>query len=219
MRIKTFAGTFLLGAACALVTANAISQQDHPHDHPGQDHPHDQPGQQMSPEEQAMMENWMEVATPGPQHAKLDYFVGKWNTSSKMWMAPGQPPSVEPGTATFQWTLGKRFLTQTYEGKLMGMPYEGTGLTGFDNYKNKWVATWAGNMGTNIQYMEGTIDQTGNVWTYFGTMDEWMTDEHDRAVKYVTRIVNDDRFVFEVHDLGIVPGETRVIEIEYTRAN
>ena len=51
-------------------------------------------------------------------------------------------------------------------------------------------------------------------------MDEWLTGEHDKAVKYVFRIINDDKHVFEVHDLGIVDGDkenTKVIEITYTR--
>jgi len=46
-----------------------------------------------------------------------------------------------------------------------------------------------------------------------------MTGEHDKAVKYVYRITGDDTFTFEVHDLGIVPGETKVIEIRYQRAS
>ena len=48
-------------------------------------------------------------------------------------------------------------------------------------------------------------------------MDEWMTGEHDKAVKYVYRFVDDDHMIFEMHDLGIVPGETMVIEVNYER--
>jgi hypothetical protein len=48
-------------------------------------------------------------------------------------------------------------------------------------------------------------------------MDEWMTGEHDKTVKYLTRIVDENTYVFEIHDLAIVPGETKVMEIEYTR--
>ncbi len=219
MRIRILAGTFVLGAACALIATNAISQQ-HDHDHDN-GHAHDHDGaaghDQDMPSEEEMMQLWMEVAAPGEQHAKLGYFVGDWDTVTRMWMAPGQPPAEETGTATMEWDFGKRFIHQQYDSTMMGMPYHGGGLTGYDNYKKKWVSVWASNMGTNISYMEGTIDQTGKVWSYFGSMDEWMTGEHDKTVKYVTRITGKDTFLFEIHDLAIVPGETKVIEIQYTR--
>jgi len=213
MRLRTLTLGFVLGSVCALLGANAISQQS------GNDRGHEKvQHQQVSPEQQqAMMQKWMKIASPAEEHAKLAYFIGQWDTTTRMWMAPGQPPSEETGSSTFQWKYGKRFVHQTHTGNMMGMPYEGGGLTGYDNYKNKWVSTWASSMGTNISYMEGTLDQTGTVWTYFGQMDEFLTDEHDKMVKYVTRIEDDDNFVFEIHDLTIVPGETKVVEVEYTR--
>ena len=94
---------------------------------------------------------------------------------------------------------------------------EGIGITGFDNYKKKFVSVWFDNRNTAIMTSEGLLDQSGKVLTLFGSMDEWMTGEHDKTVKYVYRIIDDDEFVFEIHDLGIVPGETKVIEIVYTR--
>lgn len=48
-------------------------------------------------------------------------------------------------------------------------------------------------------------------------MDEYLTGEHDKITKQVTRIVDADTFVFEMHDLHIVPGETKVFEITYRR--
>jgi hypothetical protein len=73
---------------------------------------------------------------------------------------------------------------------------------------------------TAMQTSEGLADRTGKVLTFYGTMDEWMTGEHDKAVKFVFRIIDDDNHVFEMHDLGIVDGDkenTKVIEIRYTR--
>ena len=50
-----------------------------------------------------------------------------------------------------------------------------------------------------------------------GTMDEWMTDEHDKPVMYRYNIIDHDHFDLEIHDLGIVPGETAVITMVFKR--
>jgi hypothetical protein len=51
----------------------------------------------------------------------------------------------------------------------------------------------------------------------WGLMDEPMTGEVGKHVKYVTRVINDDKFIFEIHDLAIGGDKTKVVEIVYTR--
>jgi hypothetical protein len=45
-----------------------------------------------------------------------------------------------------------------------------------------------------------------------------MTGEHGKTIKYVTRIVNNDKHMFEIHDLSIEEPNTKVMEMVYTRA-
>jgi hypothetical protein len=61
------------------------------------------------------------------------------------------------------------------------------------------------------------MNQDGTVLTMFGKMDEWMTGEIGKTVKYVFRIVDKNRFVFEVHDMAIGEPNTKVMEITYIR--
>ena len=49
------------------------------------------------------------------------------------------------------------------------------------------------------------------------TMDEWMTGEHDKPVMYKLTYIDDDHYVYEVHDLGIVPGNTLVVHVSNER--
>jgi hypothetical protein len=65
--------------------------------------------------------------------------------------------------------------------------------------------------------MEGTFDRSGKVLTMYGKMNEWMTGELGKTVKYVTRVVSKDKHVFEIHDLSIGEPNTKVIEVTYTR--
>src|SRR5262245_18715662 len=81
-------------------------------------------------ERDAMMKMWKEVSTTGEAQQKLSTLVGKWNTESSMWMDP-QNPMVSKGSAEIRWILGGRFLQQDMTGEMMGMPFTGTGVTGY----------------------------------------------------------------------------------------
>ena len=50
------------------------------------------------------------------------------------------------------------------------------------------------------------------------TLDEYLTGEHDKMVKYVWRFSSKDKMVLEVHDLPIGENNTKVLEISYARA-
>ncbi len=168
--------------------------------------------------EDEMMKKWKEMATPGENHKWLDQLAGEWETTTKMWMGGAEGEAMESkGSAKFTWTLDGRWLRQEYEGSMMGMPFQGEGRTGYDNFRRKFVTTWTDSMSTALMYAEGTLDQQRKQLICFGPMDEWMTGEVGKMTKEVTRIVDADTFVFEMHDLHIVPGNTLVMEITYKR--
>jgi hypothetical protein len=64
--------------------------------------------------------------------------------------------------------------------------------------------------------MRGGVDPSGKVFRYYGQMDEPMMDIVGRTVKYVNRIINDDKHVFEIIDLH-AGDDYKVIELTYTR--
>ena len=165
----------------------------------------------------AMMKKMQEAGAPGDAHKFLNQFVGSWETTMRMQMGPGAPPMESKGVSEVRWILDGRFLEENSTGTAMGMPHNGRGMTGYDNMRKKYTGFWADNMGTAMFTMEGTLDQTGKVLTYFGSMDEPLTGEMGKTVKYVLRIVDPDTHTFEIHDLHIVPGETKVVEITYRR--
>jgi len=100
---------------------------------------------------------------------------------------------------------------------MMGMPMTGMGVTGYDNFDKKYVSFWIDNLSTAMYLSEGSIDPAGKVLSLYGKMDEPMTGEHDKNVKYVSRVVDPDKFVFEIHDLAIPEPNTKVVEVVYTR--
>lgn len=167
---------------------------------------------------QEMMKKWMEIATPGDAHKQLDQFVGKWETVTRMWWeGPARPPAESKGASEIKWIMDGRFLLEESSGQMMGMPYRGMGITGYDNFKKKYVVSYIDNMGTAMYTGEGKFDQGSKVLTSYGKMDEPMTGEHDKTVKYVMRVVGKDKYIFEIFDEVGSPGEFKAVEITYTR--
>ncbi len=167
----------------------------------------DQP--QMSPEQ--MMEMMKKFATPGEHHELLGGMNGQWKTEmSMMGMSPTE------GTAEGKWILGNRFVQLNYAGTMMGQQYEGMALYGYDNYKKKYTCSSIDSMSTDKKDSEGMLDQSGKVISFYGTMDEYLTGEHDKPVKYVLDLTNEGEFTLEIHDLQI--GEnSKVVGIKFTR--
>jgi hypothetical protein len=165
-----------------------------------------------------MMKKWMEAATPNENHKKLNDLVGRWETTMSTWMnGPDKPPIVDKGSSELKWVLDGRFLMQESKGNMMGQPFSGMGFTGYDNLNKNFVSFWIDNSSTAMFTSEGNFDQTGKVLNFFGTMNEPMTGEHGKAVKYVLRMVDKDKWTFEFHDFAFPEGKTKVGEIIYTR--
>jgi hypothetical protein len=172
-----------------------------------------------SPAMEAMMKTWAEISTPGAPHRLLAGMVGYWNVTTRAWMnGPGTAPETSKGTSTYTAILDGRFIRQEVHGTMSGMPFTGIGITGYDNFKKKYVGFWIDNSSTALFTMEGSADSTGNVITSFGTMDDWMTGERNKTVKYVTRIINADTAVFEIHDPSLHGPDTMTMDMTLTRA-
>jgi hypothetical protein len=163
-----------------------------------------------------MMKAWVAFATPGAPHKALEMTVGSWDVKTKMWMAPGAPPQETSGTSENKMILGGRYLEQRYEGTMMGQPFSGIGVTGFDNYKKKFVSTWVDSMGTGIMSMAGTADETGKVITSWGTMDD-PAEKRTMKAKTVVTIVDADHHTYESWHALADGKMTKDLEITYTR--
>ena len=127
--IAKLAGT-LLTAAALLVAGSAVAQEKHP-----------QP--EMTPEQKAEMETYMKAATPGAPHKMLAGMAGSYSLKVKSWPGPGAPAVEDTGTATRSMALEGRVLVEDVQGSMMGMPFTGHGMTGYDNVSGKYWATWS----------------------------------------------------------------------------
>lgn len=162
------------------------------------------------------MEEWQKAMTPGPQHEALARHIGTWDVTMKMFQAPGAPPMESKGTAVVSWRIENYWLQEEFSGEMMGMPYKGFGLHGYDNYKKQYVSSWVSNMSTSILNQQGSLSQDKKTLTMFGTMDEPITGEKGKIVRSQVTTIDDDHFVFRVDEVQYGDPFT-VVEIDYVR--
>ena len=169
------------------------------------------------PNMEEMIKKQQEYATPGAGHKVLDPLVGEWEVQARFWMGgPDGPATDSKGTVKTQWTLGGRYLQEDFSGEMMQQPFQGRGITAYDNFKKKYISTWTDTMSTGIFISEGSADEGGKVLTFLGKMDEPTTGQKDKPTKYIIRILGPDKHVMEMHDLTL--GEkSKVFEMTYTR--
>ncbi len=169
-----------------------------------------------APNQEEMMKAWAAFATPGAPHKTLEGMAGSWDAKATMWMAPGAPPQETSGTSENKMILGGRYLEQRYEGTMMGQPFSGIGVTGFDNYKKKFVSTWQDSMGTGILTMTGSADKAGKVLTSWGMADD-PAEKRSMKSKSVVTMVDADHMTYEAWHALPDGKMTRDLEIHYTR--
>jgi hypothetical protein len=165
----------------------------------------------------AMMAAYEKMAAPGPEHAILAKMAGEWNSTSKMWMDPKQPPMETKGSQKGEMLLGGRYLQSTSKGEIMGKPMEGVCTMAFDKFRKKFLLTWIDNWGTSISSAEGTISADNKEITFLGKMDEPMSGEKDKPIKYVFTFVNDKTFTLKMYDKVGTPDEFVAMEDTNTK--
>lgn len=163
-----------------------------------------------------MMEEMARVMAPNENHERLKSLVGKWNVTTKMWMQPDGAPEETKGTADIKVFPGGRFVQEDFRGKIMGKPFSGFSLTGFDNTKQKYQMLWVDSMSTCMTVSEGTVDASGKVVTTVATSLDPLTKK-PAQMKFVMTLESDKKHTTETYERGKDGKEFRSMEIVYTR--
>jgi len=159
-----------------------------------------------------MMKIMEAMGTPGPAHKALDHFVGNWKAEVKCWMEPGAAPNVSHATAKAKWILNGHFLEEEFHGEMMGKPFTGRSLMGYDNFKQTFNTVWVSDMQTSMFTSEGKGDNGNKVITLEGMASCAATGRKDMPMKTVFRVLMPDKHVFEMFNDGV-----KTMEITYTR--
>ncbi|MBL0063119.1 MAG: DUF1579 family protein [bacterium] len=161
--------------------------------------------------EQEMMENWMRNATPGPQHAKLAKGCGEYEVNM---IERGQPMA---GKAKLEMILDGRVQVQHFNMDYNGMPFTGFGMTGFDNFSQRYWFTWNDNMSTGMFSMWGVEKDGGNKVVFDGKMDSPGMNLKDVPCRHAYTFINDNEFKYEAWNYPDTPQEAKMMEMHYKR--
>jgi len=159
-----------------------------------------------------IMKKMQAAGTPGAEHKALQAFVGNWQVAVKCWMDPNGQVMDGRGTAKVTAIFGGRYFEEQFGGEMMGRPFNGRGLMGFDNTKQKFQLAWLADMSTGMKVSEGRSEHDHQVITLEGKIDCPGTGQKDLPIKQVYRVINTDKRVLEMFNDG-----RKSMEITYTR--
>src|SRR5215813_11432819 len=178
------------------------------------------------PNQQEMMKQMVEMGKLNENHKLLADMNGTWNYNIKMWMNPdpNAKPQESKGTATRKSAMGGRYATMDVTGKLQmpgadgkmkDMQFKGMAVEGYDNVKKKFVSSWIDNMGTGIQFSEGTYDPASKTFTFTSEIE--MMPGMKTPVRETLKATDKDHMLLEWYE-NRGGQEKKTMEIAYTRA-
>jgi hypothetical protein len=140
----------------------------------------------------------MEMPTPGPEHQWLAQRAGRWALTTKFRMTEDSPWTESTAEEWVEVVAGGFWVTSTQKGTMMGMPFEGRAMNGYDQIRGKYVGTWVDNFGSYLTTFEGDRDPTtGELITWSDMLDP-MSGTTLR-VKMIMREIDNDHGSFEMH--------------------
>jgi hypothetical protein len=163
---------------------------------------------------QAMMEVYKKVGTPGEPHKLLAKLEGSWTTRTRGWLE-GKPAMESTGTCEQKLVLDGRYLQQFYTGDMMGAPFTGINLLGYNNHTRKFESVWLDSMSTAIYFFVGAGSADGRTIT-----QECRYDDPVRGPavwRSVTRIKDDNTLEFEMFITPKGGKEEKMMEMTVTR--
>ena len=101
---------------------------------------------------------------PGPEHARLAYFVGKWRAEGDVKPGPMGPGGKMTSNDTCEWFEGKLSVLCRYDGTGPMGPSKGLGIMGYSTEEKVYTYYAVDNMMAMSSVPKGTV--RGDTWTY-----------------------------------------------------
>lgn len=165
-----------------------------------------------------MMKAMMEYGTPGPMHKMMASWNGTWTGETTIWEYDGATPTKSTGTAVNTMILGGKYQSSKHSGNMMGMPFEGHGITGYDNATKQFVSSWIDSWSTGIMHMTGNWDEATKTLTFTGTAPDITRPGKECTYKQVSTVIDENMQSFVMYAPDPKTGkEFKMMEIKMTR--
>jgi hypothetical protein len=135
---------------------------------------------------------------PGPEHAKLGYFVGKWNTVGEMKPGPMGPGGKTTMADDCQWFEGRFSVICRSEGITPMGPSKSIGILGYSPEAKAYTYYGIDNSNmTMTSVPHGTLQ--GDTWTY---TDEGMMGGKQMKSRVVIKEISPTAYTFRMEMQG-----------------
>lgn len=148
-----------------------------------------------------------EMPKPTKEHQMLKSRIGTWDAAVSCPMM-GNSTGTETNEA-----FGDFWIVSRFTGEMMGMPFKGMSLVGYDPIEQKYVSTWCDTMSPALMVMKGTMEgrkltSTGKGPDMMGNVVEWTN---------VLELKDADHASFTMYETAKGADSPETMHIEYTR--
>jgi hypothetical protein len=161
------------------------------------------------------MQAMLQANAPSPAHGLLAARAGRYTTVLRFRMGADGPVQESTGTATLTSICSGRFLLEEDAGTLMGEPFTGERLYGYNNGTKQYEASWAHTGSTAILGLTGTSEDGGVTIEWSGSYID--PAEGKQALRATWRQLDDDHFVIEVSGADPQAPHFSVLATTYSR--
>ena len=162
------------------------------------------------------MKLWKDYMTPGDVHKMIASTNGEWTEKISMWMDPSTTtPSETVSTTTNEMILGGRYQLSKTKGTMMGMPFEGMSLLGYDNSKKIFTSIWVDNFGTGTMTLEGVWNNATKSIELTGKSFDPTTGK-DASIREIIKFIDNDHQEMQMFETKS-GSEKKTMEIKMTR--
>jgi hypothetical protein len=157
------------------------------------------------PGPEALLKALAEAGKPGPEHKKLEPFVGQWTFTAKLWTDPNDAPAEMKGTIERKWIMDGRFVQETARGECAktGKTFEALSLLGYDAGQKKFTGVRACGLTGTLSSGLVTCNSSGTRFECVKeeccplsgqkvkARDEVVIESNDRIVMNLYKTIND----------------------------
>src|SRR5947209_2767608 len=109
------------------------------------------------------IQSQQQAPQPGPEHKRLEVFIGKWINDGYTVAAPDSPSVKILTSDVYEWMPGGFFVLHTAYGRIGTMDVGGTEILGYDQATGNYFTRFYDNRG-NVHESELTMDGDTCTW-------------------------------------------------------
>jgi hypothetical protein len=146
---------------------------------------------------------------PGPEHAKLQEFVGEWDAVMTM----GDQQSK--ATAVYRSVCNGMWVESDFQGSVGDQKFSGRGMDGYDIARKKYTGSWFDSMSSAPMHFEGEYDPKSKMMVMTG--ESLGPDGKPMKFKNTTEMKDKDHFTFKMYMVPPTGEDQLAFTINYTR--